>query len=114
MLTLHRFFRPHSKTDGHSPEQLFVVSSNPIAPGDVPAGVETKFTFGSGIGPEAFGETLPATFGGYLVEGLEKGVYKIAPRPQVVNSKGLEGIQEALDLMKGGASATKLVVQRGS
>lgn len=89
-----------------------VASSNPVTPGDVPEGVEAKFTFGSGTGPDAFAETLPATFGGYLAEALEKGVYKIAPPPRVVNKKGLEGIQEALDLMKAGVSATKLVVER--
>lgn len=89
-----------------------VASSNPVVPGDVPEGVEAKFTFGSGIGPEAFAETLPATFGGYLVEALAKGVYKIAPPPQVVNSKGIDGIQEALDQLKAGVSAVKLVVER--
>jgi hypothetical protein len=39
-------------------------------------------------------------------------MYKVAPPPQVVNRRGLEGIQEALDLMKRGVSATKLVVER--
>lgn len=92
--------------------QLFVASSNPVAPSDLPEGVEAKFTFGTGIGAEAFAETLPATFGGYLPEALAKGVYKIAPPPQVVDSKGLEGVQKALDLIMGGVSATKLVVER--
>jgi hypothetical protein len=39
-----------------------------------------------------------------------KVIYKVAPKPQVVPTKGLEGIQEALDVLKKGASATKLVV----
>lgn len=82
------------------------MSSNPFAPEDVPEGVEAKFTFGSGIGPEAFSETLPATFGGYLTEALAKGIYKIAPPPRAVNSRGLDGIQEALDILKPGVSAT--------
>lgn len=89
-----------------------VVSSNPIVPSDIPEGVEAKFTFGTGTGPDAFAETLPATFGGYLVEALAKGVYKIAPPPQVVNNKGIDGIQEALDELKAGVSALKLVVER--
>lgn len=38
----------------------------------------------------------------YLPEALAKGVYKIAPPPRVVNRKGLEGVQEALDLIKAG------------
>ncbi|KAK6829546.1 hypothetical protein PG987_010130 [Apiospora arundinis] len=97
---------------GASKQKLFVASSNPIAPDDIPEGVEAKFTFATSIGPEAFAETLPATFGGYLPETLAKGVYRIAPAPQVVNRKGLDGIQEALDVMKGGVSAVKLVVER--
>ncbi|CAN8105388.1 unnamed protein product [Discula destructiva] len=97
-----------------SKQQPLVVSSNPVAPSDVPDGVKAKFTFGTGIGPEAFAETLPATFGGYLPQALAKGVYKIAPPSQIVNSRGLEGVQEALDIIKGGASATKLVVQQRS
>jgi NADPH:quinone reductase-like Zn-dependent oxidoreductase len=92
--------------------KLFVVSSNPVVPTDVPEGVRAKFTFGTGIGADAFAETLPATFGGYLPQALATGVYKIAPPPRVVNKRGLEGIQEALDLMKKGVSATKLVVER--
>jgi NADPH:quinone reductase-like Zn-dependent oxidoreductase len=100
------------KVSAASKQKLFVASSNPVAPSDVPEGVEAKFTFGTGGGAEAFAETLPATFGGFLPEALAKGVYKIAPPPQVVNKKGLEGIQEALDIMKTGVSATKLVVER--
>ncbi|KAK8075428.1 hypothetical protein PG997_010091 [Apiospora hydei] len=95
-----------------SKQKLFVASSNPIAPTEIPDGVEAKFTFGAGIGPEAFAETLPATFGGYLPEALGMGIYKIAPPPQIVNRKGLDGIQEALDIMKAGISAVKLVVER--
>ncbi|KAK7914223.1 hypothetical protein PG985_011926 [Apiospora marii] len=93
-------------------DKLFVASSNPIAPNDIPEGVEAKFTFGNGTGAEIFAETLPATFGRYLPEALAAGVYKIAPPPQVVNRKGLEGIQEALDALKDGVSAVKLVVGR--
>ena len=91
--------------------QPFVVSSNPVLPSDVPEGVKAKFTFGTGSGPDMFAETLPATFGGYLPEALARGVYKIAPLPQVVNCKGLDGIQEALEIIKGGVSAVKLIVE---
>jgi len=62
---------------------------------------------------EPFGETLVATFGGYLPEALAKGVYKVAPLPWVINREGLEGIQDVLDIIKGGeVSAAKLVVER--
>ncbi|KAK8016720.1 hypothetical protein PG993_014909, partial [Apiospora rasikravindrae] len=100
------------KTNSHGPDQLFVAFSNPIAPADIPDGVEAKFTFGAGVGPDAFAETLPATFGSCLPEALGKGVYKIAPPPQVVNRKGLGGVQEALDILKAGLSAVNLVVER--
>lgn len=50
--------------------------------------------------PECWAESTPATLGGYMVEALAKGLYKAAPPPLVVNRKGLEGIQEAIDLMR--------------
>lgn len=43
-------------------------------------------------GADGFKATLPATFGGYLLEALAKGVYKVAPPPEVVNRKGVDGI----------------------
>ncbi|KAH6711939.1 chaperonin 10-like protein [Leptodontidium sp. MPI-SDFR-AT-0119] len=91
-------------------QKLFVVSSRPVMPGDAPEGVEVKMVFGIS-GPEAFAETMPITFGGFVPEALARGLYKVAPTPQVVPTKGLEGIQEALDILKKGASATKLVVE---
>ncbi|OTA58803.1 GroES-like protein [Hypoxylon sp. EC38] len=93
-----------------SKQKLFVASSNPVNPEDVPEGVEAKMTFGTG-GVDMFKEILPATFGGFLVEALAKGAYKVAPPPEVVSRKGLEGIQEALDILKKGTSAKKLVVE---
>jgi hypothetical protein len=50
--------------------------------------------------PDCWLETTLASFGGYLPEALSKGTYKVAPPPLVVNRKGLEGIQEAIDLMR--------------
>ncbi|KAI1137502.1 GroES-like protein [Hypoxylon sp. FL0543] len=93
-----------------SKQKLFVASSNPVNPEDVPEGVEAKMAFGTG-GADMFKEILPATFGGFLVEALERGAYKVAPPPEVVSKKGLDGIQEALDLLKKGTSAKKLVVE---
>ncbi|KAF2813808.1 NAD(P)-binding protein [Mytilinidion resinicola] len=92
-----------------SRQKLFVASSNPVGEGDAPEGVEAKMTFGTG-GVEMFGEVSPATFGGFLPEALEMGVYQVAPRPQVVETRGLEGVQVALDVLKKGVSARKVVV----
>ncbi|KAI0839520.1 GroES-like protein [Hypoxylon sp. FL0890] len=93
-----------------SKQKLFVASSNPVNPEDVPEGVEVKMTFGTG-GADMFKEILSITFGGFLVEALAKGAYKVAPPPEVVSKKGLDSIQEALDILKKGTSAKKLVVE---
>ncbi|KAI1409888.1 GroES-like protein [Hypoxylon sp. FL1857] len=93
-----------------SKQKLFVASSNPVNPGDVPEGVEAKMVFGTG-GVDMFKEILPVTFGGFLVEALAQGMYKVAPPPEVVSTNGLQGIQEALNLLKKGTSAKKLVVE---
>lgn len=93
-----------------SKQKLFVASTNPVMPGDAPEGVEAKFTIGSG-GADVYDESLPITFGGFFAEALAKGQYKVAPPPEVVPTKGLEGIQEALDILKKGVSAKKLVVE---
>ena len=50
--------------------------------------------------PDCWFETTLATLRGYLPEALAKGAYKVAPPPLVVNRNGLEGIQEAIDLMR--------------
>lgn len=50
--------------------------------------------------PDCWFETEQATFGGFLPEALSKGVYKVAPPPLVVNRKGLEGLQEAIDILR--------------
>lgn len=69
---------------------------------DVPKGVNVKQPTPENFKPfpDCWFETTLATFGGYLPEALAKGVYKVAPPPLVVNRKGLEGIQEAVDLMR--------------
>ncbi|KAI1803052.1 GroES-like protein [Daldinia bambusicola] len=87
-----------------------IASTNPVLPGDVPEGVTAKFTIGTGNG-DPFAETLPITFGGYFRDALQKGVYKIAPEPEVVSKKGLDGIQDALDIFKKGVSSKKLIVE---
>lgn len=93
-----------------SKQKLFVASTNPVMPGDAPEGVEAKFTIGSG-GADMYDESIPITFGGFFAEALAKGQYKVAPPPEAVPTKGLEGIQEALNILKKGVSAKKLVVE---
>ncbi|KAI1101894.1 hypothetical protein F4804DRAFT_354214 [Jackrogersella minutella] len=90
--------------------ELFVASSNPVQSGDAPDDIEAKMVFGTG-GVDMFQKTLPAAFNEYLVEALEMGVYKVAPPPEVVSTKGLEGVQEALDILKKGVSGQRLAVE---
>lgn len=69
---------------------------------DVPEGVDIKQLTPDNFVPfpDCWFETEQATFGGFLPEALSKGVYKVAPPPLVVNRKGLEGLQEAIDIMR--------------
>lgn len=68
--------------------------------------VGTKFIFGSDL---MANEVSRAIYEDYLPAALAEGKYIAAPEPQVVG-KGLEYIQEALDLNKKGVSAKKVVV----
>ncbi|PCG94799.1 Alcohol dehydrogenase superfamily, zinc-type [Penicillium occitanis (nom. inval.)] len=82
---------------------------------DVPKGVNVKQPTAENFkpSPDCWFETTPAAFGGYLPEALASRAYRVAPPPLVVNRNGLEGIQEAIDLVKkNNISAIKLVVER--
>ncbi|KAG9569125.1 hypothetical protein KCU71_g2384, partial [Aureobasidium melanogenum] len=102
--------KPSAQVAHKSKQKLFVASSNPVGEGDVPEGVEAKMIFATG-GAVIYYETNPATFGGFMAEALANGVYKVAPSPEVVKTKGVEGIQEGLDILKKGVSAKKIVVE---
>lgn len=85
---------------------------------EVPKGLLVKQPTPANIKPfpDCWFETTLATFEGYVSEALAKRVYKIAPPPLVVNRKGLEGIQETIDLMRmvseKGQEGVKLVINR--
>lgn len=99
---------PSCQVAHKSKQTLRVAATNPVPEGAAPEGVEAKMIFASG-GAVIYHETNPATFAGYLPEALANGTYKVAPAPETVPTKGLEGIQEALDILKKGVSAKKLV-----
>ena len=101
---------PSCQVAHKSKQKLFVAATNLVPEGAAPEGVEAKMVFASG-GTVIYHETSPATFGGFLPEALAKGLYKVAPGPEVVPTKGLEGIQEALDILKKGVSAKKIVIE---
>ncbi|KAL9612630.1 MAG: hypothetical protein Q9167_002800 [Letrouitia subvulpina] len=68
--------------------------------------VETKFIFGSDLMANEVGKVVYEDF---LPAALREGKYQAAPEPMVVG-KGLEQVQEAMDLNMKGVSAKKLVV----
>ncbi|ACZ21376.1 Zn-dependent oxidoreductase, NADPH:quinone reductase [Sanguibacter keddieii DSM 10542] len=69
-------------------------------------GVRARFVWGSAIASSAVG---PALWSGYLPAALAEGRHHLAPRPAVVG-EGLEALQGAIDTMRAGVSAQKLVV----
>ncbi|KAK9484580.1 hypothetical protein V1527DRAFT_483835 [Lipomyces starkeyi] len=101
---------PSCQVAHKSKQKLFVAGSNPVPERAAPEGVEAKMIFASGRAV-IYHETSPATFGAFLPEALAKRLYKVAPAPEVVPTKGLEGIQEALDILKKGVSAKKIVIE---
>ena len=101
---------PSCQISHKSKQKLFVAASNPVMEGVAPEGVDAKMVFASG-GTVIYHETSPATFRGYLPDALAKGIYKVAPKPEIVPTKGVEGIQEALDIIKKGVSAKKIVIE---
>ncbi|RLM00350.1 hypothetical protein CFD26_108476 [Aspergillus turcosus] len=75
-----------------SKQSLRIAATNPIPEGVAPEGVDAKMIFASG-GAVIYHETTPATFAGYLPDALAKGVYKVAPPPEIVPTKGLEAFR---------------------
>jgi NADPH:quinone reductase-like Zn-dependent oxidoreductase len=69
-------------------------------------GVKTKFIFGSEL---VNNEVSRMVYEDFLPQALEEGSFVPAPKPLVVG-KGLEDIQEALNLHMQGVSARKIVV----
>lgn len=69
-------------------------------------GVRTKMLFGSDLVANEVGKAVYVDF---LPQALEKGTFVPAPEAQVVG-KGLNHVQEAMDLVAKGVSAKKMVV----
>ena len=93
-----------------SKQKLFIASTIPIPEGVTPEGVDAKWIFAA-AGVASYQETNAATFGGFFPDALAKGQYKVAPAVEVVSTKGVDGIQEGLDILKKGVSAKKIVVE---
>ena len=104
--------KPSLNVSYKSKQKLFVASATIVPDGAAPDGVEAKMVFGTSGDDfmNIYGDILPATFGGFLPDALANGVYKVAPVPEVQPTRGVEGIQKALDVLKKGVSAKKIVV----
>ena len=101
---------PSCQVAHESKQKLFVATTNPVPEGTIPEGVEAKMVFAND-GAVIYYEISPATFGGFLPDALAKGLYKVAPAPEIVSTKGLEAIQESMDILKKGVSAKKIVIE---
>lgn len=69
-------------------------------------GVRARFVWGSAIATSDVG---PSVWSRYLPRALADGRHQLLPRPQVVGTD-LGALQSALDALRGGVSARKLVV----
>ncbi|PVH70338.1 GroES-like protein [Cadophora sp. DSE1049] len=95
---------------GDSPKNKFVATSLAHSmkfEGEVPEGVTIGYCWGDTL---KHNEVGPAIWDRWLTPVLANGSMKCKPEPKVVG-KGLESIQEAIDLQFRGVSAKKLVVE---
>jgi hypothetical protein len=73
---------------------------------ELPSGVSASWIFGSNIKDN---EVSRAVYEDFLPKALAEGKFVAAPEPHVVG-KGLESLQEGLEVQKRGMSAKKVVV----
>ncbi|KAI1418418.1 GroES-like protein [Hypoxylon sp. FL1857] len=107
----HDGVEPCLQISHRSKQKLFVACANAVPESGVPEGVEAKFVYGGGDGKVVYYEIGSVIFGEFFPEALRRGEYKVAPKPEVMPTKGLEGIQAALDTVKKGVSAKRIVVE---
>ncbi|KAG8532918.1 uncharacterized protein KY384_002796 [Bacidia gigantensis] len=84
----------------------FLATASLPKPEILPEGVKVEFVQSTNIRDT---EVSKVVFEDFLPEALAQGKFVAAPEPRVVGH-GLEFVQEALDVLKKGVSASKLVV----
>lgn len=96
--------------DTKGDSQGMVGHAPPLLPG-APSldGVEVRFSMPP-MDPAARAQHISEAFQGWLASGLAAGTVVPSPRVEIVDG-GLEGLNSALDTLKQGVSATKLVVR---
>jgi NADPH:quinone reductase-like Zn-dependent oxidoreductase len=70
-------------------------------------GIKTNFVYGADLEKNEVGSGVWKHF---LGDALAQGKYVTSPEPQIVLKRGLDGIQDGLELLKKGVSAKKVVV----
>lgn len=88
-----------------TPGKKFVATTKQGFP-DPPEGVKIKHIFGTSIKDNEVGK---AVFEDFLSKALKVGTFVPAPEP-LIAGKGLESVQGAVDIIKNGVSAKKVVV----
>ena len=73
----------------------------------VTTGVEYKFIWGGTVVDNGIGKQL---FVDFLEQALEQRKYVCSPEPMVVGGKGVESLQDGIDVLAKGVSAKKVVV----
>ena len=96
---------PSAEIVDKSEGKKFVALANPPT-GNLPSGVGSKFIFGSDLKDNEVG---PAVWVDFLPKALESGSFTVAPDAEVFG-KGLESIQDGMDLLSKGVSAKKGVI----
>lgn len=86
-----------------SPDNCKLVPLTMVPRFPLPGGVKTKFVI---PGDE---ESAPWIYNEYLQKSLADGSFVPAPKPRVVGH-GLDSLQNAMDIVSAGVSATKIVV----
>lgn len=71
-------------------------------------GLKTKFIFGTDLEANEVG---PAIWQNFVSDALSNGSLVASPKPLVIETRGLEGIQTGLERHKQGVSASKVVVR---
>ena len=90
---------------GRSEGSRLVAATLP-ASADLPEGVEARHIAGTSLKDDAVG---PMIYRDFLPQALESGSFVSAP-PAKIAGHGLEALQVALQILKAGVSATKVVV----
>lgn len=85
-------------------QDIFVATTTPLQDDMIPEGVRAKMVFGTEH------HDILSIWQNFLPHALAQREYVVAPAPYVMETKGLEGIQEGINELRKGVSAKKVIV----